>query len=75
MVPSDTKIRMMLKMTVFCRFDNEKESKSFKNVNFCIVVKQEQRICEDEYYEVLSVLLNNAGKYQVVNDVLDMEVM
>lgn len=62
-------------MTVFCRFDNEKESKSFKNVNFCIVVKQEQRICEDEYYEVLSVLLNNAGKYQVVNDVLDMEVM
>lgn len=62
-------------MKIFVRFDNEKKSRSFSNVQLLICVNGKKKEYDGESYDTFDLLVNHNNHYSVVTDVLDFEVL
>lgn len=62
-------------MKIFVRFDSEKQSRSFSDVKLLLCVNGNKKTYGNDEYETFDLLINSKGRYRVVTDVLDFEVL
>lgn len=62
-------------MKIFVRFDSEKQSRSFSDVKLLLCVNGNKKTYENDEYETFDLLINSKGRYRVITDVLDFEVL